>query len=209
MIDKAGLRAEVKEWAERPDFTDSRIDSFIDMVEDDYRGDFYVPSNERIMTYTTDANGRISIPLDFLKVKFMEGTNTEGRAITIYRKSHDTTVNRNSIMGEFPVMFERRGTEFIFSPNVGTGYSVTLTYYGLFPELTDSATNPVFDIMANVYLFGCLHYLHMYVHDEERAAYFGQKHQNAKASFVEVQEKAEMAGSPMAVFPALNDGGFN
>lgn len=210
IIDLENLIEEIRLWSERRDLTDDQIRSFVGMLEDDYRAEFYFPSNERQVELTTDVNGEVDIPVDLIKVKRMTALDTNGEQYTIYRKPNDVVVGGADWQGEESILyFERRLNKFIFAPNLGEGATVTLIYYRIIPSLVAdnslATTNTVLEIMPSVYLFGGLMMVHRFNYNEERAAYYERLYQSAKNDLVEMQEKAEMAGSRLAVFPTLGE----
>jgi hypothetical protein len=204
----SNLYEEVKLWSERRDITDDQIRSFIGMVEDDFKGEFLLPSNERVKTLTTDVNGEILIPADFLAVKHMRSTY-QGKPYTIYRKPNDVVVAGKSWEGVDNILFfERRDDKWLFAPDLGDGQDVEVTYYHIIPSLvanttSPDATNSVLEIMPSVYLFGCLKMLHEFVFNEERAQYYERKYEQAKKDLIEMQTKMEFSGSALSVFPTL------
>lgn len=208
------LFTEIRNWSERQDISDEQLRSFIGMVEDDFRAEFYLPFNEVSVSLTTDANGEITIPTDFLKVKHMR-TTYQGKEYAIYRKPNDVVVAGGSWEGIDNVLyFERKLNKFIFAPNLGADQTIELVYYNIITSIvanttSDSAFNSIMETMPSIYLFGCLKMLFEFTFNEERAQYYERKYEKAKLDLIEMQEKAEMAGSRLSVFPAMGDGGYN
>ena len=210
----ADLRDQVREWSERDDISDSQLDEFIMLVEQEYKDDLYLPPNEKIVVLTTDANGRIAIPTDYLKTKHMTVTTSEGYLKPLYRKPNEFVVVGSSISdGQGAAYFERSGNYFLFAPNPGEGVEITLTYYSLIPSLIDielvdsTAVNFVMSVMPTIYLFGTLMFLHMFTYNEDRANYYSTLYERAKQDLMGMQEDAEMSGSSLHVVPTLCDEG--
>ena len=205
------LYAEVRLWSERNDITDEQLRSFVGLIEDDFRAEFFLPFNETTVSLVTDASGEITIPTNFLKVKHMRAINSDGNEYTIYRKPNDVVVAGKAWEGIDDLLyFERKRNKFFFAPDLGANQTVELTYYSIIPSLVANTTsteafNDVLEVMPSVYLFGCLKMVHEFVYNEERAQYYERKYEQAKRDLIEMQEKAEMAGSRLSVFPTLTD----
>lgn len=213
MKNLADLKSQVREWSERHDLSDTQLDEFIILVEQDYKQDFYLPPNERIVTLTTDVNGEVGIPTDYLKTKHMRVTTTEGYEKPLYRKPNEAVVIAGNFTGPNLSYFERHGDHFIFAPAAGEGTDVELTYYALIPSMIDTAAvdpnqvNFVFATMPTVYLFGTLMFLHQFTFNEDRAAYYERLFTQAKQDLIGMQEDAEMSGSSLHVVPTMSDCG--
>ena len=205
------LFTEVKLWSERTDISDEQLRSFTGMVEDDFKGEFYLPINEVEVDLVTDANSEVDIPADFLMVKRITSIDANGNEYTIYRSPNDMVVasKPNSIGDPDACLFERRLSKFFFAPSPGLGMDIKLTYYGLITSLVATtstiATNAVLEILPAVYLFGVLMMVHRWAYNEERADYYERLYEKAKKDFVQIQEKAEMAGSRLAVYPSMTE----
>ena len=205
------LFTEVKLWSERTDISDEQLRSFTGMVEDDFKGEFYLPINEVEVDLVTDASSEIDIPTDFLMVKRITSVGVDGNEYIIFRKPNDIAISNkyNPSSGPDAIMFERRLSKLFFAPSPGLGMDIKLTYYSLIPSLVSTtslvATNPVLEILPAVYLFGVLMMVHRWTYNEERADYYERLYEKAKKDFVQIQEKAEMAGSRLAVYPSISE----
>lgn len=210
----AELRDQVRLWSERDDIPDSQLDHFINLTEQEYKDDLYLPPNEKIVVLTTDADGRVAIPSDYLKAKHVTVVTSEGNVKPLYRKPNEFVTAAGSLTSTSQTSyFERRGNFFIFAPAAGVGTEITLTYYALIPSLIDAATvdvdaiNFVMGVMPTIYLFGALMFLHMYTFNEERANYYAALYERAKQDLIGMQEDAEMSGSSLHVVPTMSDEG--
>ena len=209
------LRTEIKNWSERQDISDGQIDNFINLVEQNYKKDFYLPPNEIKVTLTTDSTGRCLIPTDYLKAKHMHTTDANGNRKVVYRKPNEFVTELSSIQAtNGTAYFEREeGQWFVFAPAAGEGVEFELTYYSLIPSLLDiedtapGSINFVLAVMPTVYLFGALTFLHMFTFNEERATYYGNLYQLAKDDLIDMQADAEMSGSSLHVVATLSDDG--
>lgn len=210
----AELREQIRFWSERDDLSDAQLNNFIMLTEQNFKQDFYLPPNEKIVTLTTDANGQIAIPADYLKMKSCYVIDIYGNKKPLYRKPNEFVVVGSDLTSAGSVSyFERSGSNFIFAPAAGEGVEVTMTYYSLIPSLLDieeldpEASNFVLLVMPTVYLFGALMFLHMFTFNEERANYYGNLYKLAKDDLIGMQADAEMSGSSLHVVPTLSDDG--
>lgn len=208
------LRDQIKLWSEREDIPNTQIDHFITLCEQEFKDDLYLPPNEKQIIATTDVNGRVGIPADYLKTKSMYVIDSNGNRKPIYRKPNEYVVAAGSVgSGNTISWFERQGGYFIFAPEPGEGVDVYITYYNLIPSLLDiEQTDPeginfVLSVMPTIYLFGSLMFLHMYTFNEERANYYATLYDRAKQDLIGMQADAEMSGSSLHVVPALSDDG--
>jgi hypothetical protein len=210
----ADLRGQVKLWSEREDISDDQLDEFIKLTEQEYKDDLYLPPNETIVTLTTDANGRIAIPVDYLKTKHMTVIDSSGYLKPLYRKPNEFVRVGSSFSDAGQTSyFERSGRYFIFAPDPGEGTDVNITYYSLIPSLIDieeaspGDINFVMSVMPTIYLFGTLMFLHMYTYNEDRANYYANLYERAKQDLIGMQEDAEMSGSSLHVVATMSDDG--
>lgn len=210
----AELREQIRFWSERTDISSDQLDNFIKLTEQNFKQDLFLPPNEKIVTLTTDANGEIPIPNDYLKAKHMYVLDVYGNKKPLYRKPNEFVVVGSDLASSGSTSyFERSGNSFIFSPSAGLGVEVTITYYSVIPSLLDieeadpNAINFVLAVMPTVYLFGALMFLHMFTFNEERANYYAALYQRAKDDLIDMQNEAEMSGSSLHVVPTLSDDG--
>jgi hypothetical protein len=210
----AELRTQIGLWSEREDIPDTQIDHFINLCEQEYKDDLYLPPNEKLEILTTKADGSITIPQDYLKTKHMYILDTDGNKRPLYRKPNELVVTLGSFGATNGISyFERSGSDFIFAPDPGEGVDVYVTYYGLIPSLLDieqvdpDKINFVMSVMPTIYLFGALMFLHMYTYNEERANYYAKLYDRAKKDLIGMQADAEMSGSSLHVVPTLSDDG--
>lgn len=214
MENLAALKEQIVMWSEREDISDAQLDHFINLTEQEYKSEIFLPPNEKIITATTDATGCIDVPADYLKTKHMKILDTNGNWRPIYRKPNELVVAYGNVESANSISyFERSGSTFIFAPQAGEGVEVTLTYYHIIPSLLDTAAanadqiNYILAVMPTIYLFGALAHLFMYTFNEERAAYYQKMYEGAKRDLIEMQEAAEMSGSSLHVVPTMTDNG--
>lgn len=124
----AGLRASINEWAER-DYDDAQLDEFIGLAEASIRRRLAGYQREITTTVTADADGKASLPADFLGIRSL---------------SYDSRPVRYGISGSALVIVD------------GAGKTFDLIYFGRLPALSDSnPTNWLLDAAPDVYLFMC------------------------------------------------------
>jgi hypothetical protein len=208
------LREQIRLWSEREDIADSQLNHFINLCEQEYKDDLYLPPNEKRATLVTDADGQIAIPSDYLKAKHMYVLDSAGNKKVLYRKPNEFVITGSSLESTGSTCyFERSGGYFIFAPAAGEGVEVYITYYSLIPSLIDieeslpGEVNFVMAVMPTIYLFGSLMFLYMFTFNEERANYYAALYERAKEDLVGMQADAEMSGSSLHVVPTMSDSG--
>lgn len=211
----ADLKEQIKLWSERDDIPSTQIDHFINLTEQEFKDDFFLPPNEKQVILTTNVNGEVTLPSDYLKTKHIHVTASDGSLKVVYRKPNEfVNVVGGSLQSVGTICyFERMGGNLIFAPTAGEGVDVVFTYYSLIPSLLDIAAvtpdsvNFVMSVMPTVYLFGSLMFLHMYTFNEDRANYYANLYNRAKEDLIGMQEEAEMSGSSLHVVATLSDDG--
>lgn len=210
----AELRKQIKLWSEREDIHDDQLDHFINLTEQEYKNDLYLPPNEKVVTLLVNADGQVTIPSDYLKLKHMHVITSEGLKKPLYRKPNEfVTAGSEIASSNATSYFERTGSYWLFSPSAGEGSEIHVTYYSLIPSLIDTALvdpsqiNFVMSVMPTIYLFGSLMFLFMYTFNEERAQYYKALYEMSKQDLINMQEDAEMSGSSLHVVPTMSDDG--
>jgi len=140
-MDYAGLKTAINDWSDGG-YDDAKLDEFIDLAEAAIRRRLVGYQREITTTLTTDADGEVALPSDFLGIR------------SVY---YDTTPYRWNISGS---------TLYITD---GESRSFEVTYYAKLPELSDSnPTNWLLDEAPDAYLFMCRAY--QLAHDEDPGA---------------------------------------
>lgn len=130
-MDYDGLKAAINSWSERS-YDDTQLDEFIDLAEAAIRRRLVGYQREITGTLTTNANGEVALPSDFLGMR------------SIY---YDTTPYKWNISGSTLYVTD------------GESRTFDVVYYGKLPALSDS--NPSNWLLADApdaYLFMCRAY---------------------------------------------------
>ena len=183
------------------DLVDS-MGGFISIVESVFSTTLRTPSNETNLTYTTNSDGQLLIPEDYLEAKFLKVQTDQGNVI-LNRVSEEqgTAIEVNNGNIKYPTGFYRLGNVFQVVPSVGS-CTVSLQYYTVVNGLTDSTdTNFVLRMYPQVYVYGLMQEISSFLKDEDRANYWGKRFTTAVARLQSIEDKAALSGSTLQVSP--------
>lgn len=125
-MDFAGLKSAINRWSER-EYSDVDLNEFIELAEARIRRNLTGYQREVTSTIAADADGAFPIPTDFLGMR------------SIYYQDRPYRYN---ISGSSVTVVD------------GAGYSLSVTYFGVLPALSDTnATNWLLDAAPDVYLW--------------------------------------------------------
>lgn len=125
-MDFTGLKSAVNAWATR-EYSDAQLNEFIELAEANIRRRLVGYQREITDTWTTDADGVVALPSDFLGIR------------SVY---FDTTPYRYNISGSNLTVVD------------GASRAFDVTYYGKLPALSDSnTTNWLLSAAPDVYLW--------------------------------------------------------
>ena len=146
-MDYAGLKTAINNWSERS-YDDTQLDEFIDLAEAAIRRRLVGYQREITTTLTTDADGEVALPSDFLGIR------------SVY---YDTTPYRWNISGSTLYVAD------------GESRTFDVTYYGKLPALSDSNTsNWLLETAPDAYLFMCRAYQSGFDEDPNAAQWEGR-----------------------------------
>lgn len=193
----AGLEAAVSDWT-NAGLTTAQARDVITIAENRVYRELRVRQMEATTTIAI-TNGSASLPSDYLDVKNAHLSNSPSRALK------RTTVDRiyqdypqRSATGE-PLYFARDGSNFIFGPNAGSGYSIVLNYFSRPATVIGSTLTGIVLEYPELLLFSAMCEAEPYLGRDERVALWEQKYQNVKMQ-VEKEDKGEnFSGSVLEV----------
>jgi hypothetical protein len=164
----AELKTALAGWSHRSDLT-ARLDDFITLFESRINRSLRIRGMEASMTSTALTDGAIDNPDNFLAWKELryDGLPTH----TLSPKPIEWIRNQNDL-ADRPAYFAVSDTQTVCWPQSG---SVKGTYYRSLPSLTSEASNWLLTSHPDLYLFGCLEELSLYVRDMEAVQVWGQK----------------------------------
>lgn len=145
------LKTAVADWLNRDDLSDARITDFIQMAENRIFHVLRIPPMEKYANLTTDSEGKVTVPGDFLEAKDVLFSSKP-----LDRISTTEFYARDAAQGT-PIAFMRETVYLRFWPTPASGNAVKMVYYALPAALSGSnATNPVFAMSPELYLYGAL-----------------------------------------------------
>lgn len=155
-----------------------------------------------VTTTIAISNGSAAIPSDYIEIKNVHLSNSPSRALK------RTTVDRiyqdypqRSATGE-PQFIARDGSNFVFGPNAGSGYSIVLNYYAKPATVLGSTLTGITLSSPELLLFSALSEAAPFLGQDQRIAVYEQKYQYVKTQ-VEKQSKGEdFSGSVLEVRPS-------
>ena len=146
------LRTAVADWINRDDLSDARLREFVQIAENRIFHVLRVPPMEKFANITTDTQGRVAIPGDFLDAKdvIFNGKPLDRITTTEFYA-------RAPMQGE-PVSFTRETIYLRLWPTPGPAVTgMSMIYHALPTALSsENASNPVFAMAPELYLYGAL-----------------------------------------------------
>lgn len=148
----AELKTALADWLNRDDITDARLSDFVRIAENRIFHELRIPELESAAALTTDAEGRVSLPADYLEAKDVLFDDAP-----LARISVTDFYTRLPAQGK-PDAFARETTFLRLWPIPGPGVTgFRMVYYARPADLsTGTPTNAVFAIAPELYLYGAL-----------------------------------------------------
>lgn len=195
------LRTSILSWAERSDLTTAQLNDFIALTETYANRVLRVPSMEwRALVSATD--GRIVIPLDFLRLKNISWLGQDSTSQDRYDLESATweRVNTERLLyssGAIPTIFARQENFWYISSAPADDDIFEVSYYRFIPGLNDTTQtdNWLLQVGPEVYLFGGLYFTYMFLQDENKAQYWKALFDNALAGVQSQGDDSEQGSS--------------
>lgn len=170
----ANLKTEIATWLVRTGDTTvtDRIDTFIDLAEDEFNSIIFHPlMNTDDTLSTVSSTETVSLPNDFRGLVTIEVDSTSGRKIDYIAPNDFPTRNASNQTGK-PIMYTIiKGDTLRFAPTPDAVYSIDIEYRQDVPALNDSNTsNWLLAHYPSAYLYGALVQGLAFVQDEARKA---------------------------------------
>jgi hypothetical protein len=171
MTDYATLKLQIAEWANRTDWSDALVSSFITMAESKFNQEL------RVAQMIEFSDGIITsrcaqLPDDWLAMDMVRVANTNGADgfLPARYKSRDeffTLTDSNSWM-----YYTLVGTTMFFggTPEPVDGTAYWLSYYGEVPTMSDTQTSWIYQKHPQLYLFASLMHADLHAVGEEQQA---------------------------------------
>lgn len=157
------LKTAIANWSNRDDLT-ARLDEFIALFEAGINRTLRVKGMEATMTSTTLTSGAANLPTAFLAFKELRFDGASD--YTLQPKSLEWIRAQDDTDGRDARYYAITSTQVVCWPTTGP---VKGTYYRSLPSLTGTSSNWLLTAHPDIYLFGALTELAVYIQDEQRA----------------------------------------
>jgi hypothetical protein len=178
MTDFADLQASIKDWANRQDWSDALVVSFIRMAEQKFNQELRIALMiKHSASQIADRCGQL--PPDWLEMQLVRIESTVGADgfTPIHYKPQDeffrTTVRNDQY--SFPttsLFYTIVGTEIYFGgiPDTVNGTTYKIAYFSAVPVLSDTQTSWLYTKYPSLYLYSCMMNAAMHAIGEEQSA---------------------------------------
>lgn len=207
------LIAEAKNWSGRSDLTDDQYDSFVYFTGSMANQLLRITPQERTAVLDISPDGHVVIPADFLELKAATAVFGSDDSLPLQRVAWDQYVYylNGAEQGDTATRYiAQQGPYMFVAPLPPAGSKVTMHYYSAMPDINiEQQTNWLVQVSPLTYLYGVLHFLHLFVFDEERAAYWLEKMQGEIVRLQLTNDAAKHAGTSLAVRARTQEGDMN
>lgn len=203
----------VKSWSNRRDLTDDQFYNFIYFAGNMANQVLRVPAMENTVILEASEDGHIVIPYDLLELRSLTANFNEQDSMPLQRLAWDqfVTYKEEDNPGDGVLYFARQGAFWFLSPAPPAGTKVTCHYYRSMPDIgvsLDIQENWLSNLSPMTYVFGALHYLYLFVMDDERAEYWLAKFRGELERLQTLADGSEYKGTSLSVKPrTLSDTG--
>lgn len=204
-----GLIKEVKNWSNRSDLSDDQLGSFAYLAGGLASQTLRVPAQEWTQILTVEEDGHVVIPDDFVALRSLTFEYNSNSSVPLSRVAWDQLVNyRNAEIQDFSThFFARQGPYWFLCPEPAAGTKITCHYYRTLPDIDPTEqTNWLIQMSPFTYLAGSLHFLYLYIQDEERSEYWLKKFQGEIIRVQQMADGDEYSGGSLAVRAKTYDG---
>jgi hypothetical protein len=172
MTDFADFKTQIAEWANRQDWSDTLVTSFVRMAEQKFNQDLRIDRMLKIEQGLI-ASGCAPLPDDWLAMDFVQWpsiiTNQTGYTPIRY-KSRDEFFNLSQDQSFGYYTIKGRNIHFGGAPDTINGRVTKLTYYAEVPVFADTVPSWVYTKFPNLYLFAALMHADLHAIGEENQA---------------------------------------
>lgn len=171
-MDYGTLRTDFKNLLSRDDCTDELADTFLRAGISRILRTLRVPTMERVLPITVDADGFILIPSDYLElIDLYQGDIYANTTATKLKKLELGEFIRKGVTGETKYYTRIQGKWYL-KDNPGAGETITAYYYGDLATLeNDEDTDPLLEIAHDVFLYAAMYYAADHFSDERASAF--------------------------------------
>lgn len=196
------LLSEVKNWSGRVDLTDDQYSSFIYFTGSLANQLLRVAPMEWTVILDVSEDGHVIIPEDFLELRSLTAFFNSDDSVPLQYIAWEQFVNNVNLddNNDQPLYFSRQGGFWFLSPKPAVGTQVTCHYFRTMPDISEEdQINWLVQLSPLSYLYGTLHFLYLFVFDEERAAYWLDKFQAELTRLQLMYDKSEYTGTSLQV----------
>jgi hypothetical protein len=171
MTDFADLKATIADWANRQDWSDALVTSFIRMAEQKFNAELRV--DRMIEFYTANIVSRCArLPDDWLQMDLVKIENANGADgfLPLRYKARDEFYNLTDNWAYGYYTIEGRQIYFGGAPDLINGIDFKIIYYGEVPVLTDTQQSWLYTKYPNLYLTASLMHADLHAVGEEQNA---------------------------------------
>jgi hypothetical protein len=173
LSDFSDLKAQIAEWANRKDWSDGLVTSFVRMAEQKFNQELRV--SRMIHTVENVMTDRCAVlPDDWLEMELVRIANPDAADgfSPIRYKDRDTFFNTRSIDdARNAPWYTIEGREIAFGgPPTTDGTVYRITYFAEVPQMSDSQDSWVYDKYPMLYLSGALMHSNLHAIGEEQTA---------------------------------------
>lgn len=200
------LIQEAKNWSGRTDLTDDQYHSFSYLAGSMASQILRVAPMEWTVIIDVGPDGQVVIPPDFYELKSLTWEFNEDTSVPLQQISWTQFINyRNGATQAGDTSgskwFAQQGGFWFLAPNPSVqGTKVTCHYFRTIPDIDQqNQTNWLVQLSPLTYLYGVLHFLHLFVYDEERGEYWRQKMEGELSRIQNLYDSSQYKGTVLAV----------
>lgn len=197
---------QAKQWSGRTDLSDDLYHSFSYMAGSMASQLLRVAPMEWTAVIDVGVDGQIIIPPDFYELKSMTWAYNSETSVPLQQVSWTQFVNYRNLATSQQLseakFFAQQGPFWFLSPAPlpERPSKVTCHYFRTIPDIdSQHQTNWLVQLSPLTYLYGILHFLHLYVYDEERGEYWRQKMEGELTRIQAMYESSLWKGTVLAV----------
>lgn len=200
------LIQEAKNWSGRTDLTDDQYHSFSYLAGSMASQILRVAPMEWTVVIDVGPDGQVVIPPDFYELKSLTWAYNEEDSVPMQQITWTQFINyRNGATSdgsqETPKWFAQQGPFWFLAPTpLNAGSKITCHYFRTIPDIdAQNQTNWLVQLSPLTYLYGVLHFLHLFVYDEERGEYWRQKLEGELARIQNMYDSSQYKGTVLAI----------
>jgi hypothetical protein len=171
MTDFSDFKAQIAEWANRQDWSDALVTSYVRMAEAKFNQELRI---DRMIQFDDGliASRCAPLPDDWLAMDLVRVANENGADgfLPARYRSRDEFFNQRDSRTWMYYTLEGRTMYFGGTPDPVDGTVYKLAYYGEVPPFTDTQTSWVYTKYPQLYLFAALMHADLHAQGEEQSA---------------------------------------